>query len=220
MPTSTAGRFAHPSCLCDPLGHAHTGAIFIPVTPTLILCFTSRNTHTHHLSWRTMASSCAHTCQPHLELGYPQEDLWLDPLPVNSSLQTQDSSPFPSLVGGRGSACGWPVRASIDPGLGELGGRLEYRQRVVAAPLQAPSCGICQGQIATPEPASLAPRPLSPHYFCVPGLQQHLPPSLPPLRSPASCLPPPHLCREGLLRSGGFCFPVFTTLRPGCQAGS
>lgn len=51
------------------------------------------------------------------------------------------------------------------------------RGTVAAAPLQAPSCGICQGQIATPEPASSAPRPLSPHYFCVPGLRRHLPPS-------------------------------------------
>lgn len=124
----------------------------------------------------------------------------------SSHLQTQGSclsSPW------QGSACGWP---------GGVGGWLECRGcGVAAASLQAPSCGICQGQIATPEPASLAPWPLSPHYFCVPGLQRHLPPSLPPLQSPASCLPPPHLCREGL-RSGGLCFPVFTRRAGGLDA--
>lgn len=88
-----------------------------------------------------------------------------------------------------GSACGWPVRASIDPGLGKGGQAAAQRQRVAVAPLQAPSCGICQGQIATPEPASLAPWPLSPHYFCVPGLRRHLPPFFPPTPSVSCVLP-------------------------------
>lgn len=94
-----------------------------------------------------------------------------------------EGSPLPP---GGVAACGWglPEPPSTQPGSGGV-----FCSTVAAAPLQAPSCGICQGQIATPEPAGSAPWPLSPHYFCVPGLRRHLPPSSASRLLPASPTP-------------------------------
>lgn len=110
---------------------------------------------------------CLHTSHPH-------------PL---TGLHSEASLLPPGVVA---ACCGWglPGHPSTWPGGGSRGWG-PFCSTVAAAPLQAPSCGICQGQIATPEPAGSAPWPLSPHYFCVPGLRRHLPPS-----SSASCLMP------------------------------
>lgn len=104
--------------------------------------------------------------------------------PAPTPLPPDTPTPSP-LLGGAPSPSGshlmgWLPLAGASLSLhrpwsgGGAGGVLQH---CGAAPLQAPSCGICQGQIATPELAGLAPWPLSPHYFSVPGLRRHLPPS-------------------------------------------
>lgn len=174
----TRVRNVSPSpALCDPQGHTHTSTIFVPVTPTFTLCFPSAHTVCHtaqlHAHNGQLYASLTHTATPEGP-GTPWRPHCRPLCPAVPPLTPLlGSAPGSRLVGG----CLWPRCLSRHRPWPGGGGGVLCGAVAAAAPLQAPSCGICQGQIATPEPAGSAPRPLSPHYFCVPGLWRHLPPS-------------------------------------------
>lgn len=201
--------------LCDPQGHTHTSTIFVPVTPTFTLCFPSAHTVCHtaqlHAHNGQLCVSLTHTATPEGP-GTPWRPHCRPLCPAVPPLPPPTGKHSWLPPGG-----GLPVAVLPEPpstlAWGRWGGSVRRGRGAVAAaaPLQTPSCGICQGQIATPEPAGSAPRPLSPHYFCVPGLWRHLPPSPAASRLlPASPTP-----LQGGPAVWGLLFSSFSTLWPG-----
>lgn len=92
MSTSTAGMLVHSSCLYDPQGHKHTGAIIVPVR--LGLCFTSTVRHTAELQHNGQLC-CSRLVTPE---GWGTLRWPCDWIPSQSPPHP-GLSPFPSLIG-------------------------------------------------------------------------------------------------------------------------
>lgn len=142
--------------------------------------------------------------------------------PVSIPSPTPDWDPLRSP---RSHLVGWlPVAGAClnlhRPGLGEVAGGRGILQHCGCRSSPGAQLWHLSRSDSDSGTSQLGPMALLASLFlcsgAVAGSDTSLPPPQPPASGllPPSGLPPPCLCREGLW-SGGFCFPVIFTIRPG-----